>query len=97
MLVIAGLGAGAVEPRPLDELRTSRPASPEASALGRSAVAVAEFALLVISLLVTTGAVALTPPSWIRSITVTWTAPRVFAKFTVSVPVPVALLAVVIQ
>src|SRR5438067_10805122 len=94
---MAGLGAGAVVPWPFSEPRSTSPRSPELGALGRFAVAAPELAVLVISLLVTTGAVGLTPPSWTRSMIVASPAMSVLLKFSVSVPVPLALLAVVIQ
>src|SRR5205085_3951757 len=94
---MAGLGAGAVLPSPFSTPRKTRPASPEASALGRLAVTAPELAVLVTSLLVTTGAVLLTPPSWTRSMIVAWPEASVLLKLSVSVPVPLALPDVVIQ
>ncbi len=92
-----GVAAGAELPRWLALVTNTRPGSLALGALGRLAVAVLEEPLARPSLLATTGAVGLTPPNWTRS-TVVWPpGPSDLVKLSVSVPDPLALLAVVIQ
>src|SRR5436305_15349282 len=94
---MAGLAAIVVEPRLCADPRNTKSASVAAGALGRLAVAVAELPFATPSLPVTTGAELLTPPSATRSRIVPCPDPSALLKLTVSVPVPLALLDVVIQ
>src|SRR5436305_13354894 len=94
---MAGLAATAVLPRLCGELRNTSPRSPELGPPGRLAVTAVPLPLATPSLVVTTGAVVLTPPSCTRSRIVPCPDPSASVKLTVIVPVPLALLAVVIQ
>jgi hypothetical protein len=94
--VVDGTPDGTAVPRSFAPLRNTTPASAEAGALGRFAVAVPELAVALPRFAVTIGCVVLLPPSATKSTIVIRPPGSVFAKRTVMLElVPLSVLGVV--